>query len=138
MSNEKDWNFTCVTDCFLSGCNLSNQKLANKMIEKYSDNQNYVSLIGEVVECDANSVEIRCEDLKNYINYEDEICDYYIYSTQVLELSVGEQIEFTTVPFHFYNGQKLPIVELQTNEMTLLSFEEGKECLIGWVETNFT
>ncbi len=108
------------------------------MIEKYSDNQNYVSLIGEVVECDANSVEIRCEDLKNYINYEDEICDYYIYSTQVLELSVGEQIEFTTVPFHFYNGQKLPIVELQTNEMTLLSFEEGKECLIGWVETNFT
>lgn len=123
---------------FLSGCNLSNQKLTDKMIEKYSDDQNYISLIGEVVECDANSVEIRCEELKNYINYEDEICDYYIYSTQILELSVGEQIEFTTVPFHFYNGQKLPIVELKTNGRTLLAFKEGKECLIDWVETNFT
>lgn len=123
---------------FLSGCNLSNQKLTDKMIEKYSDDQNYISLIGEVVECNANSVEIRCEELKNYINYEDEICDYYIYSTQILELSVGEQIEFTTVPFHFYNGQKLPIVELKTNGTTLLAFKEGKECLINWVETNFT
>lgn len=116
-------------------CNLSNQKLADKMIEKYSDDQNYVSLIGEVVECNANSVEIRCDELKNYIYYEDEICEYYIYSTQIFDLSVGERIEFTTVPFHFYNGQKLPIVELKTNEMTLLAFIEGKECLIDWVET---
>lgn len=123
---------------FLSGCNFSDQKLANKMIEKYSDDKNYVSLIGEVVEYNANSVEIRCEELKNYINYEDEICDYYIYSAQILDLSVGEQIEFTTVPFHFYNGHKLPIVELKTNGTTLLAFEEGKECLIDWVETNFT
>ena len=28
---------------FLSGCNISNQKLAKKMIEKYSDNQNLLA-----------------------------------------------------------------------------------------------
>lgn len=49
LPNEKGWNFTCVTGRFLSGCNLSNQKLADKMMEKYSDDQNYISLVGEVV-----------------------------------------------------------------------------------------
>jgi len=122
---------------FLSGCNISNQKLAKKMIEKYSDNQNYVTLIGEVIEINENNVIIKCEELNNHISYEDEFCDYYIYSDQFVELQAGEEIQFTTVPFHFYNGQKLPIVELRIDENTLLSFEEGKENLIDWVNTNF-
>lgn len=122
---------------FLSGCNISNQKLAKKMIEKYSDNQNYVTLLGEVIEINDNNAIIKCEELNDYISYEDELCDYYIYSNQFVELQVGEEIQFTTVPFHFYNGHKLPIVELKIDENTLLSFEEGKENLIDWVNTNF-
>ena len=122
---------------FLSGCNISNQKLAKKMIEKYSDNQNYVTLLGEVIEINENNAIIKCEELNDYICYEDELCDYYIYSNQFVELQVGEEIQFTTVPFHFYNGHKLPIVELKIDENTLLSFEEGKENLIDWVNTNF-
>ena len=122
---------------FLSGCNISNQNLAKKMIEKYSDNQNYVTLTGEVIEINENNVVIKCEELNDYINYEDELCDYYIYSDQFIELQVGEEIQFTTVPFHFYNGHKLPIVELKIDENTLLSFEDGKENLIDWVNTNF-
>ena len=122
---------------FLSGCNISNQKLAKKMIEKYSDNQNYVTLLGEVIEINENNAIIKCEELNDYISYEDELCDYYIYSNQFVELQVGEEIQFTTVPFHFYNGHKLPIVELKIDENTLLSFEEGKENLIDWVNTNF-
>lgn len=31
---------------FLSGCHLSNQKLAKKMIEMYSEDKNYVVLFG--------------------------------------------------------------------------------------------
>ena len=120
--------FLLVT--FLFGCNISNQKLAKKMIEKYSDNQNYVTLTGEVIEFNENNVIIKCEELNDYISYEDELCDYYIYSDQFVELQVGEEIQFTTVPFHFYNGHKLPIVELKIDENTLLSFEEGKENLL--------
>lgn len=122
---------------FLFGCNSSKQKLAKKMIEKYSDNQNYVTLTGEVIEFNENNVIIKCEELNDYISYEDELCNYYIYSDQFVELQVGEEIQFTTVPFHFYNGHKLPIVELKIDENTLLSFEEGKENLIDWVNIKF-
>lgn len=121
----------------VSGCDKSNQILANKMIEQYSDNQNYVTFIGETIEFNENNVIIKCEELHDYISYEDEICDYYIYSNQFVELKVGEEIKFTTVPFHFYNGHKLPIVELKRDENVLLSFEEGKQNLIGWVNANF-
>ena len=127
--------FLLVT--FLFGCNISNQKLAKKMIEKYSDNQNYVTLTGEVIEFNENNVIIKCEELNDYISYEDELCNYYIYSDQFVELQVGEEIQFTTVTFHFYNGHKLPIVELKIDENTLLSFEEGKENLIDWVNIKF-
>lgn len=122
---------------FLSGCNLSNQKLAQKMIEKYSNNENYVTFIGEVMEINENNVIIKCEELNNFISYQDELCDYYIYSNQFVELQVGEKIQFTTVPFHFYDGHKLPIVELKVNKNTILPFEEGKENLIEWVNTTF-
>ena len=127
--------FLLVT--FLIGCTTSNQKIDKKMIEKYSDNQNYVTLNGEVIEFNENNVIIKCEELNDYLSYEDELCDYYIYSDQFVELQVGEEIQFTTVPFHFYNGHKLPIVELKIDENTLLSFEEGKENLLDWVNINF-
>ena len=122
---------------FLAACNISNQRLAKKMIEKYSEEKNYVTLIGEIVEINENNAVIKCEELNDYIGYEDEICDYYIYSNQFIELQAGDEVEFTTVPFHFYNGHKLPIVELKIDENTLLLFEEGKKNLIDWVNTTF-
>lgn len=119
-----------------SGCNSSNRKLTKKMIEKYSDNQSYVSLSGEIIEVYGNNAVIKCEELKTYISYEDDTCDYYIYSNQILNLDVGDKIVFSTVPFHFYNGHKLPIVELKIDNDTLLVFEDGKENLIEWVNKN--
>ena len=94
-------------------------------------------MTGEVIEFNENNVIIKCEELNDYISYEDELCNYYIYSDQFVELQVGEEIQFTTVAFHFYNGHKLPIVELKIDENTLLSFEEGKENLIDWVNIKF-
>ena len=60
---------------FLTGCSLLNQRLVIKMIEKYSDDQNYVTLTGEVIEFDRNFVVIKCEELNDFISYEDELCD---------------------------------------------------------------
>ncbi len=122
---------------FLSGCHLSNLILRKKMLEKYSDDQNYVTLTGEVIEFKEHNVTIECEELQDYISYQSKSCIYHIYSNHFIELSVGEQIEFTTVPWHFYNGHRLPIVELKIDGNILLSFEEGKENLIEWVNTNF-
>ena len=119
------------------GCYPSNQRLVENMIEKYADDQNYIALSGVIVEYDGSNVTIECEDLRSYITYEDEICDYYIYSEETLNLNVGDIIDFMTVPFHFYNGHKLPIVELEKKGDIVLSFDDGKKNLIEWVNTNF-
>ena len=110
---------------------------AQKMIAKYSDDQNYVILTGEVTEFDKNNVIIKCEELRNYLSFQKELCDYYIYSDNFVQLQAEDEIEFVTVPFHFYNGHKLPIVELKKDGITLLAYEEGKKNLIDWVNTNF-
>ncbi len=137
MSHEKDCNFSFDIVVFLSGYNFSNQKVAKKMIEKYSDDQSCVTLVGEVVEFRENNVTIKCAELNKYINYQGELCEYYVHCKKTLNLSVGDQIEFITVPFHFFNGHKLPIVELKVDGTMLLSRQEGKADLIAWVNTNF-
>ena len=63
---------------FLTGCNFLNQRLVEKMIEKYLEDQNYVTLTGEVIEFDGNFVVIKCEELNDYLSYEDEFCEYSI------------------------------------------------------------
>ncbi len=121
----------------LSSCRYSDYLLAKKMLEKYSNDQNYVELSGEIIESNKNTVVIKCTELKNYRSSPDEICTYYIYSNQILDLASGDHINFVTVPFHFYNGHKFPIVELKIDGNTLLEFEEGKENLIEWVKLTF-
>lgn len=63
-----------------------------------------------------NNVIIKCEELRNYLSFQKELCDYYIYSKNFVQLQAEDEIEFVTVPFHFYNGHKLPIVELKKME----------------------
>ena len=118
-------------------CYPSNTVLRKKMIAKYSDDQNYVILTGEVTKFYKNNVIIKCEELRNYLSFQKELCDYYIYSKNFVQLQAEDEIEFVTVPFHFYNGHKLPIVELKKDGITLLAYEEGKKNLIDWVNTNF-
>ena len=116
-----------------TGC--SSVKIQNeKMIKKYSDDNNYVALSGEIVECDGDVVIIKCEELKNYLSYEDDICEYMIYADQSLELVTGDKIDFITVPYHFYNGHYLPIVEVKKDDNILLHFNEGKKILIESID----
>lgn len=128
---------TLMLFILLPGCYSSDKILANKMIEKYSNNQSYVNLSGEVIEFYENNVIIKCEELNFYINYEDDMCEYYIYSEQILDLCTGDKIDFVTVPFHFYNGHRLPIVEVIKDDNILLTFEEGKDNLLEWVDSTF-
>lgn len=138
---------TLLLTPLLSGC--SNKILVRKMIEKYSDDSNYVTLSGEIVEYNyitlakglvvyiENDIIIKCEELRTYISYQTEKCHYHIFSDQTFDLSIGDEITFTTVPFHFYNGHELPIVELSIHGTTLLDYSEGKENLIYWVYNDF-
>ena len=119
------------------GCQTSDAKLGRKMIEKYSDEQSYVALSGEIIEVSDNNVVIRCKNLNSYISYEDNICTYLIFADRMLDLNVGDMVDYVTVPFHFYNGHHLPIVELKRNGETLLTFEEGRQNLLDWVNKRF-
>ena len=62
--------FLCLI--LITGCTSANNKLIKKMNEKYSNDQSYVYLSGEVIELDGNNIIIKCEELKKYINYEDD------------------------------------------------------------------
>lgn len=129
---------TAILITLLLGCQSSNQRLARKMLAKYSDNQNYITLSGEIVEYnDNNRIVIKCKDLQSYLSYQNELCTYQIFSSQPLDLQVGSKIQFVTVPFHFYNGHRLPIVELSIDGNSLLNFDEGKANLIDWVNATF-
>ena len=45
----------------------------------------------EVIEINENNIVIKCEKLNDFISYEDEPCDYYIYSDEFVELEVGDE-----------------------------------------------
>lgn len=130
----------CLLVVLLAGCHfyeMHDKLLAKKMTEKYSDDQNYVTLVGEVIECNNNHVTIKSNGVKPNLSYVGGSIEYFIYADSFIELKAGDQIEFTTVPYHFYNGHELPIVELKSNGNTLLSFEKGKENLLEWVNETF-
>ena len=121
----------------LSGCG-DRQILIKKMNEKYSNDQNYVVLTGTIVEVvlEGSVLVIKSEDLKLYHeNYDTD--RFMIYGGPIEDLNVGDEIVFTTVVFYFYNGHILPIVELKKDGVVLLSFEEGKQNLLGWVNEDF-
>lgn len=126
-----------LSTIFLFSCHVPNQKLKNRMIEKYSDDESYVSLSGIINKIEGNNVTIKCEMLSEYITYEDYSCDYYIYSNQIINIMEGASVEFITCPYHFYNGHLLPIVELKINGVILLNFDEGKNNLINSIKNSW-
>ena len=130
-------SITLLLSILLSGCAADSRILIRKMNEKYSNNQNYVVLTGTIVEVvrEGYVFEIKSEDLKSYLNYDTE--RFKIHGKPIEDLNVGDEIVFTTVVFHFYNGHVLPIVELKKDGIVLLSFEEGKQNLLRWVNEDF-
>ncbi|WP_286310178.1 hypothetical protein [Thomasclavelia cocleata] len=124
----------------LSSCKVSPHTI-KKMREKYMDDQNYVALSGEIIEIeekieiDVYEIDIKCEEIGNYISYQSSICSYHIFSKEILDLNIGDTIDFVTVPYHFFNGHNLPIVEVKMNGNTLLNIYDGKTNLMEWVNS---
>lgn len=119
----------------ITGCQHPNKK---EMLEIYENNETYITLEGEIVELhctnSTNFILIKCEELKQYISNEEDICMYQIFSEQDMELSVGDVILFTTSKVRFDNTNWLPIVAITKNDVIILEFEDGKKNLIDWVK----
>ena len=114
---------------FASSCGL----LETKMCEYYSDDNNYQQVSGvitEIVNDHIIVVEILSdsEDFTKYGNkVQFEICSNESADWQVM---VGDNIEFISASKYFYNGHKLPIVQIVLDDIEYLDFLDGKEFLL--------
>lgn len=128
-----------LTFVFMSSCQTALERDKREMLEIYGNDDNYITLIGEVTEIDSESsynimLTIKCEDLKQYnVNADDE-CKYSVFSFSNIDIGVGDTIVYKTVPNRFDYMEFLPIVAIDKNDTTILGFEEGKENLISWVK----
>lgn len=124
---------------FMSGCQTAVEGNKIDMLEIYGNDDNYITLTGEVTAIDSESsfnvvLSIKCEDLKQYgINTDDE-CKYLVFSSSNVNIGVGDTIVYKTVPNFLDYTDFLPIVAIDKNDETILNFEEGKENLISWVK----
>lgn len=52
-------------------------------------------------------------------------------------LNVDDVVIITSAPMIFYNGQIPPIVYLEKDGETLISYEEGKAAYLDWIENEW-
>ena len=118
----------------LTACAYTDERLAKNMVWKFANDDNYMEFTGTVVETrDTSLVVLKSNDLSEYFGQ--SLDDEYwclIFSKDDILPEIGSEIQFVTVPYHFYNGYYLPIVELTIDGETLFPFEEGKDLLIKW------
>ncbi|RJX23796.1 MAG: hypothetical protein C4537_07890 [Acholeplasma sp.] len=132
--------FICLLSLslLLSGCSYS-----YRMTEYYSDDENYKTLSGEIIETEFDDkngtlyIYIELEDTYHYNGFFKVISS----NEQILsnsnfyeEVSVGDVITFTTAPRIFYDGYDRPIISLSFNNKVYLEFEQGKANLLESVK----
>ena len=108
-----------------------------KMLEVYSNNENYITLQGEIIEINNTNnnvfVTIKCEELKKYIPNEKDVSEYLIFSNYDIDIQDGDNVRFITSNIRFKYTRWLPIVSIIRDDIILLEFNEGKKNLIDWV-----
>ena len=133
----------CLPD--LSYCYPGHLRMKKERLAIYNDNDNYITLTGKVVELNDDShpytlIDI-CWDNQND-NDNKNIRSYWIFSNYIpdtlfirepLDINVGDVITYTTTKEKYRDDDWFPIVEVIKNNETLLSFEDGKQNIINWV-----
>lgn len=135
-----------ITLFILTACSI-NAPLKNKMLNYYSDNNVYSQLYGEITSVeyfeDAKEIVVEIDILTQGhsfpLNPETGLCEFSVVniSADILDISVGDEIEFTSAPMYFYNGHRLPIVSLSRGNKSIVEFEVGKEKYIRWINETF-
>lgn len=127
-----------ISCMFLSSCDF-NAPLRNKMLDYYSNNDNYVELQGIVVSPENSygrmEIDILTESHGFPLNAQTGYAEFEV--SAIYELAPGDKITFVSAPMHFYNGHILPIMALEKDGVVLFNFEDGKESYLNWIEENF-
>lgn len=114
-----------------------------KMKEYYSEKNNYVKAIGTVDHIMYNEDESRLclgfSDLEP--RFDDD--SFYIAGESLnivrrkgidKKLKIGDKVEFISAPRYFGDGYIMPIVGISVNGEELLSFEDGYDSLLKWLD----
>ena len=119
---------------------LASQKYIQKqMIDYYSNDDNYTYLSGEVVKLKEDIIYVNIitenSDFKMYVTND---LDFILYANNNLYdiIFVGDIVTFCSAPEYFYDSYILPIVYLEKEETVYLTFEEGKNNLLNWIDEN--
>lgn len=135
--------------CLLQGCFIDwNAPLRNHMISYYSDDSNYVNLVGRIVDMQDDvtnkhqrrQIEIiilsgNCTEKEFKFNTPTGY--YFSFCGPAQGVKEGDIISFTTAPMLFYNGDTYRIVSLEKDGEIFYTFEEGKQNLLDWIEETF-
>jgi len=131
---------------FLCACDF-NAPLRKKMVDYYSKRENYSRLKGNVVSVkvkdDVQEISIEIDILTPEhdfpLNPKTNYCEFVIvnYAEEEKSISVGDEIEFSSAPMHFYNGHDLPVVSLEVGDVEIMTFDEGQARYLSWIEQTF-
>ena len=120
-----------------TGCQTAIERDKAKMLEIFQNTDNYITLTGTVIQVDNGShrtkIVVRCEELKQLLAKENDECEYWVFASSNVNISVGDSIVYMTVLFQDPHRHWLPIVAVNINGNDILNFEEGNENLIQWV-----
>lgn len=118
--------------------------MSNKNIIKYySDDSNYETIECVLVAKDTETentiiVDIQTKDSSYTPDHYQYYCFHFYFDTEIFDqLNTGDIITITSAPMTFYNGHLLPIIALEKDGETLISFEEGKAAYLHLLETEW-
>ncbi len=140
--------FICIIISYtLVACDFMNKPLRTKMINYYNDDSNYVALSGVIINIryleksqdTILRIKILTEENAFPCDTETSETDFIVidWSEKICNLNVNDTIDFVSAPSYFYEGHKLPIISIEKDGETLLSFGEGKEIYLNWINTTF-
>lgn len=132
----------------LTLCALNfNAPLRNKMLKYYQDDSHYVTISGIIKKIDYNQetdqLKLGIEIITKEHSFSNDVEFGYAgfvivnYSLFDFELAVGDNVDFTSANARLYNGHRYPILSVKKEENLYLSFQEGKENYLNWIQTTF-
>lgn len=123
---------------FIVSCDY-NAPLRKKMLEYYSDDNNYVELQGVVIspenDCGYMEIDILTESHVFPLNAQTGYGEFE--SGLIYNLTPGDKITLVSAPMYFYNGHVLPVMALKKDDVVILTFEDGKSSYLAWIEETF-
>ena len=130
----------------LCACDV-NAPLRTKMLDYYSNAENYSFLKGKissvVVDEEERQIHLEIDILTPghafTSNPHTGLSQFIIvdFTEEERKLSVDEEVEFMSAPMYFYNGHVLPVVSLKVGDTEIMTFEEGRERYLLWIKQTF-